>query len=155
MIGIGGRISRPRPMCRPLRIVSLKLRALHLPSPVSGSGVRFAVKLTPHGPDHAVLVAAAETIHGPTGLGAGGSCRSAGCPGSARLMSGAGPFGVIAHGVWQSWQPEVVTRYLPLATLSSWASAVDAIAASPSDSKMTRFMVPPSLVVEVGARSSG
>lgn len=27
------------------------------------------MKLTPHGPAHAVLVAAAETVHGPLGFG--------------------------------------------------------------------------------------
>ena len=52
-------------MWRPVRIVSLKFFSVHLPSPVSGSGVRLAVKLTPQGPDHAVLVADADTIHGP------------------------------------------------------------------------------------------
>jgi len=33
-------------------------------------------------------------------------------------MSGSGPFAPIVHGVWQSWQPEVVTRYSPRATLT-------------------------------------
>ena len=85
------------------------------------------MKLTPHGPDHAVFVAEADTIHGPLGFGAGGRLKSAGWPESARLMSGSGPLGPTFHGVWQSWQPEVVTRYLPLATFSS-ASACRATA---------------------------
>ena len=55
--GIGGRICRPWPWCRPVRIVwmnccSVKSRS----TPVSGSGVRLAVKLTPQGPDQAVSV---------------------------------------------------------------------------------------------------
>jgi hypothetical protein len=37
-MGMGGRISRPRPGCRPVRIVSLKLRTVHLPRPVSDPG---------------------------------------------------------------------------------------------------------------------
>ena len=40
-------------------------------------------------------------------------------------MSGSGPFGPMCQGVWQSWQPEVVTRYSPSAT-GSWASAAQA-----------------------------
>src|SRR5688572_5157554 len=156
-IGIGGRISRPRPMWRPVRIVSLKFFSVHFPRPVSGSGVRLAVKLTPHGPDHAVLVAEAETIHGPLGFGAGGSGKSAGCPESARVMSGCGPFGPTTHGVWQSWQPEVVTRYWPLATLSSaCAGAAERIAAADvSNSVAFGLMVPPCVVSEARIRSSG
>src|SRR5687767_14553486 len=43
-------------------------------------------------------------------------------------MSGSGPFGPITQGVWQSLQPEVVTRYFPRTALSfaagaAWASA--------------------------------
>src|SRR5687768_18009010 len=34
-----------------------------------------------------------------------------GWPDSMRDMSGAGPFGVIVHGVWQSLHPPIVTRY--------------------------------------------
>ena len=34
-------------------------------------------------------------------------------------MSGRGPSAVIFHGVWQSWQPDVETMYLPRATSSS------------------------------------
>src|SRR5512134_2967259 len=96
-------------MWRALRIVSRKLRSVHLPSPVSASGVRLAVKLTPHGPAHAVFVAAPLTIQGPSGFGGGGSVIDSGWPESARLMSGSGPFGPTTHGVWQSWQPDVFT----------------------------------------------
>src|SRR5687768_4292754 len=112
-------------MCLPVRMVSVKLRCVHLPRPVSASGVRLAVKLTPHGPAHAVLVAAAETSHGACGFGAGGICMSCGWPESMRLMSGSGPFGPTIHGVWQSLHPEVVTRYLPRSSLSpaAWVPA--------------------------------
>jgi len=34
-------------------------------------------------------------------------------------MSGAGPFGPIAHGVWQSWQADVDTMYLPRVIFSA------------------------------------
>src|SRR5688572_16206126 len=112
-------------MWRPVRMVSLKLRWVHLPRPVSLSGVRFAVKLTPHGPDHAVFVAAAETIHGPSGFGAGGTAIFSGWPESMRLMSGSGPFEPTFQGVWQSLQPATVTRYFPRASLSSaWTGQV-------------------------------
>src|SRR5687768_15545814 len=99
-------------------MVSTKLRSVHRPSPVSGSGVRLAVKLTPHGPDHAVLVPAAVTSHGPCGCGAAGIDIASGWPDSMRVMSGAGPLGPGFHGVWQSLHPAIVTRYLPRATLS-------------------------------------
>src|SRR5262245_66244024 len=77
----------------------------------------------PHGPAKAVLVAAVEAIHGPTGAGGGGSTSLCGWPDNARLISGSGPLGPICHGVWQSWQPEVVTRYRPRATLAALAGA--------------------------------
>ena len=92
--GIGGRIGRPLPWCRPVRIVLMNISSVQSPRPVSLSGVRFAVKLTPHGPANAVLVAAADPAPGPGGsAGGGGIFRSAGCPVSARVMSGSGPFG--------------------------------------------------------------
>jgi hypothetical protein len=95
-----------------------------LPRPVSGSGVRFAVKLTPHGPEKAVFVGAATMSQGPAGVTAGSVIeRLSGWPDSMRLMSGSAPFGVGFHGVWQSLQPDVVTRYLPRATVSPFWSA--------------------------------
>ena len=57
-----------------------------------------------------------------------------GCPDSIRVISGSGPFSPIFQGVWQSLQPEVVTRYLPRASLSAvgsfvpWARAGNAMA---------------------------
>src|SRR5262245_13271600 len=63
-IGIGGRTLRPLPRWRPVRIVCVKVACVHLPRPVSGSGVRFAVKLTPHGPECAVFVGDDAPIHG-------------------------------------------------------------------------------------------
>src|SRR5688572_13593077 len=113
-------------MCRPVRIVSRKLRNVHLPRPVSGSGVRLAVKLTPQGPDHAVLVAAAVMTHGPAEGGGSGSSIFSGWPDSMRLMSGSGPAAPIFHGVWQSLQTEVITRYLPRATLPAASVALAA-----------------------------
>src|SRR5262245_41373887 len=90
--------------------------AVQRPSPVSASGVRLAVKLVPHGPDQAVIVA--ETAVGQSGVAFGASpgANAAGCPDSMRDMSGSGPSGVICHGVWQSLQPIAVTRYLPRST---------------------------------------
>src|SRR6187200_3599242 len=107
-------------MCRPVRIVRTKFCSLHVPRPVSLSGVRLAVKLVPQGPDHAVLVAATETIHGPEAAGAGGSSKDSGWPDKLRVMSGAGPFGPTFKGVWQSWQPAVETRCSPRRTRSAW-----------------------------------
>src|SRR6185436_3738105 len=101
-------------MWRPVRIVSVKFFSVHWPRPVSGSGLRLAVKLTPHGPANAVLVAAATDTHGSGGSdGAGGMIISAGWPVSMRDMSGSGPLGPIFHGVWQSLQPMVSTRCAP------------------------------------------
>ena len=49
------------------------------PSPVSLSGVRFIVKLMPHGPAQAVMVRGAAMTHGPGGsAGAGGIFSSSG-----------------------------------------------------------------------------
>ena len=57
----------------------MNVRAVHLPSPVSRSGVRFAVKLTPQGPAYAVFVAPMATIHGPGGsAGASGISNDSG-----------------------------------------------------------------------------
>src|SRR5688572_7979056 len=78
----------------------------------------------PHGPAHAVLVAAAATIHGPAGCGGAGNSIFSGWPESMRLMSGSGPLGPTFHGVWQSLHPEVVTRYLPRAALSAGATVL-------------------------------
>src|SRR4030095_4075069 len=87
------------------------------PRPVSLSGVRLAVKLTPHGPAHAVMVPAATIAHGPGGTaGAGGIFRSDGCPLSRREKSISGPLGPTFHGVWQSLQPPIPTRYSPRST---------------------------------------
>src|SRR5512145_2247562 len=97
----------------------MNIASVQLPSPVSLSGVRFAVKLTPHGPANAVLVAAPDHSHGPRGAGGVGITRSAGCPLSIRVMSGSGPFGPSLIGVWQSLQRPNVTRYLPRATRSA------------------------------------
>src|SRR5688500_14211549 len=111
----------------------MNISSVHLPRPVSGSGLRLAVKLTPHGPANAVLVAAATHAHGPGGSdGGGGMIISAGWPVSMRDMSGSGPFGPIFHGVWQSLQPMVLTRYSPRwMTWSGARRSLDVSALSP------------------------
>src|SRR5688572_19186757 len=92
----------------------MNISSVHLPRPVSGSGVRLAVKLTPHGPANAVLVAAPSHVHGPSGnAGGDGITTSCGWPVNARVMSCSGPRGPIFQGVWQSLQPIVFTRYSP------------------------------------------
>src|SRR5882672_8779546 len=141
-IGMGGRISRPRPRWRPVRMVSLKFRTVHLPRPVSRSGVRLAVKLTPQGPDHAVFVAANAFCHGPSAIvGAGGITRVSGCPDNMRSMSGAGPVGVILSGVWQSLQPVTVTRYRPRAWASLATAAAGGSPARAKDAATTRAIL--------------
>src|SRR5262245_5759243 len=124
--GIGGRIARPLPWWRPVRIVAMNMSSVHEPRPVSLSGVRFAVKLTPHGPAHAVFVADMDPIHGPDGGGGGGITISAGCPVSARDMSISGPRGPIFQGVWQSLQPIVFTSCAPRSTRACFFSGVTA-----------------------------
>ena len=81
--------------------------------PVSGSGVRLAEKLTPHGPDQAVNVGEKLPVHGLETAAGAVMTISWGWPDSARFMSGLGPFGPVTRGVWQSWQRPVVTRYSP------------------------------------------
>ena len=53
-------------------------------------------------------------------------------------MSGAGPFSVMCQGVWQSWQPEVFTMYLPRATGSFAAGACGESAARTNEAATTR-----------------
>jgi hypothetical protein len=78
-----------------------------------------------------VLVAADVISQGPGGnFGAGGMTSDSGCPDSMRLMSGSGPFGPILNGVWQSWQPEVFTRYLPRAARSGVAAVAAPLASA-------------------------
>ena len=97
--GIGGSSGRPLPSCRPVLNVAMNVSAVHLPRPVSSSGVRLAVKLVPHGPANAVLVTAPLHAQGPDSFGGGGITRSAGWPESARDMSGSGPLGPSFQGV--------------------------------------------------------
>src|SRR6185436_1130661 len=107
---MGGSRGRPRPWWRPLRMVSMKLRAVQPPKPVSLSGVRLAVKDVPQGPDQAVMVAPMRAFQGPGGrTGAGGIASWEGWPESMRDMSRSGPLGPIFSGVWQSWQADVFT----------------------------------------------
>src|SRR5688572_22324140 len=97
--GIGGSNGRPLPSCRPVLNVAMNVSAVHRPRPVSVSGVRLAVKLTPHCPANAVLVAAPLHVHGPASFGGAGMTTSAGWPDNARVMSGSGPLGPTFHGV--------------------------------------------------------
>jgi hypothetical protein len=81
--GIGGNSGRATPKCLPVRMVLMKSSEVQSPIPVCLSGVRFAAKLTPHGPAHAVksLLAIAPHLSGPgpiTSGGTGGSCAFAG-----------------------------------------------------------------------------
>src|SRR4051812_44988398 len=94
----------------------MNMSSVHLPRPVSGSGVRFFAKLTPHGPANAVFVAEPCHTHRPDGGGGGGMITSCGCPVNARDKSGSGPRGPILNGVWQSLQPMVLTSCAPRCT---------------------------------------
>src|ERR1043166_1974299 len=102
-------------------------------SPVS-CGVRFAAKLVPHGPAHAVPSALLSAAH-PAGFGrpagSAGTGAPAGEPPSNRVVSRLMLVAVKIFGVWQSLQPPTFARYRPRATGScgrlhaaraSWAS---------------------------------
>ena len=91
--GIGGSSGRPLPSCRPVLNVAMNVSAVHRPRPVSMSGVRLAVKLTPHGPANAVFVAAPLHVHGPAGFGGAGMTTSAGWPDKRARHVGLGPLG--------------------------------------------------------------
>jgi hypothetical protein len=65
--------------------------------------------------------------HGGGNMAGAAITNPAGCPESNLVMSGAGPCGVIAQGVWQSLQPEVVTIYFP----RSAVGATDAVESTP------------------------
>src|SRR5262245_55320258 len=118
-------------MCRPVRSVLMNISSVQMPTPVFWSGVRFAVKLTPHGPECAVLVGAEATIHCSEVSEAGAVITNcSGWPDSMRDMSGSGPVGPILSGVWQSLQPPTVTRYSPRASRApreseAWAFRVE------------------------------
>src|SRR5688572_57788 len=127
----------------------MNVSAVHLPRPVSGSGVRFAVKLTPQGPAQAVIVFDATAPHGPSGARAGPPviATSCGWPESMRVMSGSGPRGVIVHGVWQSLHTMIFTRYSPRATWGLVAAARSVMAGAgdgTADSARAATPMPPS-----------
>src|SRR4051812_17469822 len=103
-------------MCLPLRIVSMNICSVHWPRPVLLSGVRFAVKEMPHGPDQDVNVIELAAIHGASSFGPRVILMDSGWPESMRSMSGSGPFGPIFVGVWQSLQADVDTMYFPRST---------------------------------------
>src|SRR5215467_10717953 len=111
-------------MWRPVRTALTNISSVQMPSPVLSSGVRFAAKLTPQGPENAVPLAAIVISHAADGAAAPPAIgNDSGWPDSIRPMSGAGPFGPIFNGVWQSLQPPMVTRYPPRATRAPVAPA--------------------------------
>src|SRR5690242_13056296 len=103
-------MGREVPQCLPVRSVLMNISSVQMPRPVLRSGVRFAVKLTPHGPAKAVFVGAADQVQPFSPDGRGGTLTSSGWPESIRDISGSGPFWPIFHGVWQSLQPMIFTR---------------------------------------------
>src|SRR5262245_26076068 len=104
--GIGGRIGRETPMWRPVRSAFTKVSSDQLPMPVFSSGVRFIVKLMPHGPEKAVTSQLAALDQEPPGSdGAGERFEFSGCPDRNRAGSSSGPFGPIFFGEWQSAHP--------------------------------------------------
>src|SRR5688572_16277062 len=82
-------------------------------TPVSGSDVRLAEKLTPHGPDQPVEVGFMAPLQGGERVAGAEIVTSCGWPDKARFMSGSGPAEPIIQGVWQSWHPAIDTRYSP------------------------------------------
>src|SRR4029453_11345063 len=86
-------------------MASTNISSDQIPRPVFASGVRLAVKVTPHGPANAVPVADPAVTHGPSNAGATGSGADAGWPESIRLESRSGPLSPAFIGVWQSLQP--------------------------------------------------
>ena len=54
-------------MWRPVRTALTNMSSVQIPSPVFSSGVRFAAKLTPHGPENAVPLAAIVSQKGGVG----------------------------------------------------------------------------------------
>src|SRR5262249_39920415 len=100
--GIGGRIGRPSPWCLPVFSALTNMSAVQLPSPVVLSGVRFAVKLVPHGPDHAVKSlepTAPQAVGAIRPAGTLGSLSAAGWPDSRRDISGSGPVSLKTFGL--------------------------------------------------------
>ena len=79
----------------------LKMSNVQMPVPVISSGVRFAAKLTPQGPENAVFVGAPAQPHRSDVIPAALSIRNSwGWPDSARLMSGPNvPSGLTIQGV--------------------------------------------------------
>ena len=66
-----------------------------------------------------MLVAKPDQMNGSAALTFGSRPISSGWPDSIRDMSGSGPFGPSFNGVWQSWQPMMLTRYAPRCTAAS------------------------------------
>src|SRR5262245_8259459 len=123
----------------------MNIFSVQLPSPVSGSGVRLAVKLIPQGPANAVFVAAPAQAHGAASAGGGGSFTSCGCPLSMRLVSGSGPLAPIFIGVWQSLHPMILERYRPRLpgplAVSDWADTGIAAAAAAVRARTQRILI--------------
>src|SRR5262245_63499783 len=145
--GMGGLIGRDTPMCRPVRIALMNMSSVQMPRPVLRSGVRFIVYEMPHGPANAVFEPMLADVHGSLSLGASTTEIVSGWPDSMRDMSGSGPPGPIFHGVWQSWQPDVFTRYSPRFTRSTAGEAAWAHAMAPA--RINTGPVPQTILVIV------
>src|SRR3989454_10037555 len=96
----------------PERKIATKLASLYLRAtkPVVGSGVKFDALVVPHGPVHAVRSRAVwispAVVEGTDVV--------AGRPLSGRVSSTWPAASFL--GEWQSWQPVILTRYLPRST---------------------------------------
>lgn len=119
--GMGGRMALPVPLSLPVRMVLVNWSCVQAPIPVAESGVRFAAKLTPHGPLQAVMVMLPAAIQGGMRRAGAGIGIVAGWPERSFVISGPGPCPVMVHGVWQSLQPMVLTRYLPCSAVAALA----------------------------------
>ena len=118
--GIGGNNIRPlsMPLNFPSRMAFINCASLHVPMPLS-SDVRLAENDTPHGPAQAVCIGLKSTQDLKVVVSMGPIGMAEGWPDNSRFVSGTGPCGVIIFGEWQSLQPMMSTRYLPLVARSS------------------------------------
>src|SRR5262249_47422737 len=99
--GIGGRMSRPDPICLPVFIALRNASSDHalLFSPVSGSGVMLAAKEVPQNPLHEVSVSVVPIVHGLPAAAVSGLVILIDevCPDSMMLMSGSRFFFVVCQ----------------------------------------------------------
>src|SRR5437773_12254538 len=105
--GIGGMMARPAPTCLPVRIVLMNMSSVHFPIPVSGSGVRFVVKATPTGVDHAVFESLIAVAQPAAFVGGAVIFSLSGWPMNMLLRSGS----PLTSRVWHPLQCCMLTRY--------------------------------------------